>query len=39
MQIPKHPNTNEILFHLLTCSLYFVKKEIESCKDENLYLI
>lgn len=36
MLIPKHPNTNEILFHLLTCSLYFVKKEIESCKDENL---
>jgi len=36
MQIPKHPHTNEILFHLLTCSLYSVKKEIESCKDENL---
>lgn len=35
MQIPKHPHTNEILFHLLTCSLYSVKKSIESCNDES----
>jgi hypothetical protein len=36
MLIPKHPHTNEILFHLLTCSLYSVKEAIKSCKDESL---
>lgn len=36
MLIPKHPHTNKILFHLLTCSLYSVQEAIKSCIDESL---